>query len=132
MSQYQIVSINEETCIGCTKCINACPVDAIVGATQMNHAVLTEFCIGCELCLPVCPVNCIDILTTTEPEDKKERALIAKKRIHNRNARLATEEMAKAQKDQFHINNMQNEIAAALARNQQRKKDEQTKNRNHF
>lgn len=54
--------IDEATCIGCTKCIQACPVDAIVGAPKLMHTVIAELCTGCELCLPPCPVDCIDML----------------------------------------------------------------------
>ena len=51
--------ILEEYCIGCTKCIQACPVDAIVGAAKQMHTVIAEECTGCDLCLPPCPVDCI-------------------------------------------------------------------------
>ncbi|MBC8006684.1 MAG: RnfABCDGE type electron transport complex subunit B [Prolixibacteraceae bacterium] len=54
--------IDESRCIGCTLCIEACPVDAIVGAAKRMHTVLTEACTGCELCLPPCPVDCIDMI----------------------------------------------------------------------
>ena len=58
----QLVRIDEATCIGCTKCIQACPVDAIVGAPKLMHAVLDDECTGCELCIPPCPVDCIAIV----------------------------------------------------------------------
>lgn len=54
--------IDESRCIGCTLCIQACPVDAIVGAAKRMHTVLTSHCTGCELCLPPCPVDCIDMI----------------------------------------------------------------------
>lgn len=54
--------IIEEDCIGCTKCISACPVDAIVGSGKLMHTVFTDLCTGCELCLPPCPVDCIDLV----------------------------------------------------------------------
>lgn len=53
--------IDEAVCIGCTLCIQACPVDAIVGANQLMHTVITAACTGCDLCLPPCPVDCITI-----------------------------------------------------------------------
>jgi electron transport complex protein RnfB len=54
-----VVYIDEAWCIGCTLCIDACPVDAIVGANKLMHTVIEPYCTGCDLCLPVCPVDCI-------------------------------------------------------------------------
>ena len=54
-----VARIVEEDCIGCTKCIQACPVDAIIGAPKRMHVVIADLCTGCELCLPPCPVDCI-------------------------------------------------------------------------
>lgn len=53
--------IDEPACIGCTKCIQACPVDAIVGASKFMHTVIAAECTGCELCIPPCPVDCIEM-----------------------------------------------------------------------
>ena len=61
----QLALIREAECIGCTKCIQACPVDAIVGASKLMHTVIAELCTGCELCLPPCPVDCIDLVAVT-------------------------------------------------------------------
>lgn len=55
-----VVAIREAECIGCTKCIQACPVDAIVGASKLMHSVIAAECTGCDLCIPPCPVDCID------------------------------------------------------------------------
>ena len=63
-----IVVIVEEDCIGCTKCIQACPVDAIVGAAKKMHTVIADACTGCDLCIPVCPVDCIDVIPMPLPE----------------------------------------------------------------
>ena len=57
-----VVVIDEQRCIGCTLCIQACPVDAIVGAAKLMHTVIESECTGCNLCLPPCPVDCIDIV----------------------------------------------------------------------
>ena len=54
-----VAFIDEDWCIGCTLCINACPTDAIVGSNKRMHTVIEAHCTGCELCLPVCPVDCI-------------------------------------------------------------------------
>jgi electron transport complex protein RnfB len=64
-----VAYIREDECIGCTKCIQACPVDAILGATRQMHTILTDECTGCDLCVEPCPVDCIDMLavkTTTQ------------------------------------------------------------------
>jgi len=58
-----VAMINENTCIGCTLCIQACPVDAILGAAKQMHTVIERECTGCELCLAPCPVDCIDMVT---------------------------------------------------------------------
>ncbi|WP_411269349.1 RnfABCDGE type electron transport complex subunit B [Pseudomonas sp. 2] len=58
----QVAFIREAECIGCTKCIQACPVDAIVGAAKLMHTVISAECTGCDLCVAPCPVDCIDLL----------------------------------------------------------------------
>ncbi|HSN21798.1 MAG TPA: RnfABCDGE type electron transport complex subunit B, partial [Usitatibacter sp.] len=57
----QVAAIDESACIGCTKCIQACPVDAIVGASKLMHTVIAAWCTGCERCIPPCPVDCISL-----------------------------------------------------------------------
>jgi len=65
----QLAVIDEQTCIGCTLCIQACPVDAIVGAAKQMHTVIGSLCTGCELCVPPCPVECIRMDVITENLD---------------------------------------------------------------
>jgi len=77
-----VALIDESSCIGCTLCIQACPVDAILGAAKQMHTVIREECTGCELCLPPCPVDCItmvpeqrDVTTWKWPFPEEEHAL---------------------------------------------------------
>lgn len=62
-----LVTIREEECIGCTKCIQACPIDAIMGASKQMHVILADECTGCGLCIPPCPVDCIDWIPLQKP-----------------------------------------------------------------
>lgn len=77
--------IDEAACIGCRLCIEACPVDAIVGAAKLMHTVIAEACTGCELCLPPCPVDCIRMI----PADHAPSAPMARARFAAREQRLA-------------------------------------------
>ena len=61
----QVAVIDEQFCIGCTLCIQACPVDAIIGASKLMHTVLPEQCTGCDLCVAPCPVDCISMVPVT-------------------------------------------------------------------
>ncbi len=61
-----VAVINEATCIGCTLCIQACPVDAILGSAKHMHTIISDECTGCELCLPPCPVECIQMVAIPE------------------------------------------------------------------
>lgn len=92
-----LVAIDENLCIGCTLCIQACPVDAIVGAAKSMHTVIASECTGCELCVPPCPVDCIDILPApkqpaephwTWPEYSPVQTRRARERTHARLRRL--------------------------------------------
>ena len=58
----KVAFIHEDQCIGCTKCIQACPVDAIVGATKAMHTVIADECTGCDLCVDPCPTDCIEMI----------------------------------------------------------------------
>jgi electron transport complex protein RnfB len=61
-SVKKVAYIREDECIGCTKCIQACPVDAILGAGKLMHTVIAKDCTGCDLCVEPCPVDCIDMI----------------------------------------------------------------------
>ena len=81
----QVAVIDEEACIGCVKCIAACPVDAIIGAPRSMHTVIASWCTGCELCLPPCPVDCIALVPVPQfPEADRSR-----ERFERRAERLA-------------------------------------------
>ena len=105
----QVAYIREAECIGCTKCIQACPVDAIVGAAKLMHTVIVDECTGCDLCVAPCPVDCIemrplaDVLPivgdlASNDDERRVRDLKrnrARRRFEQRNARLQREEAYK-------------------------------------
>lgn len=87
-TQPTIAFIDEEHCIGCTLCIQACPVDAIVGANKQMHTVLVDLCTGCDLCVAPCPVDCIH-MHTIDRDWTTELASQAKFNFQKRQTRLA-------------------------------------------
>lgn len=94
----RLAVIREEECVGCTKCITACPVDAIIGAKQFLHTVLVDECIGCNLCVAPCPMDCIDMVDSTVKDgtdEKRARAHRAKKRYLARQQRIIQREAPK-------------------------------------
>lgn len=88
-----IARIESEHCIGCTKCIVACPVDAIIGGPRQMHTVLPALCSGCELCVPPCPVDCIKISPTRKPWAQSD-ASAARERFGQRRLRLDREQQS--------------------------------------
>ena len=107
----QVVVIDESQCIGCTLCILACPVDAIVGASKLMHTVIADQCTGCELCIPPCPVDCIAIVRTAQPDalqplsknydmstEEKAAADAARERYEFRQFRLARDQRERAER----------------------------------
>jgi len=91
-----VAVIDESACIGCTLCIQACPVDAIVGAAKQMHTVIPELCTGCDLCVPPCPVDCITMLPVTADKTgwaawSQEQADAARTRHDSRTLRLQRE-----------------------------------------
>ncbi|MDP1930702.1 MAG: electron transport complex subunit RsxB [Gammaproteobacteria bacterium] len=96
IEQERLVAfIREAECIGCTKCIQACPVDAILGAAKQMHTVMISECTGCDLCVAPCPVDCIDMLPLPEdgripdPQEKKRLSDYWRGRFEFREQRLA-------------------------------------------
>ena len=113
-----VAVIDEAACIGCTLCIEACPVDAIVGAAKRMHAILPSLCSGCELCVAPCPVDCITMVGA-QRDWTREDALDARARHDARRARLARNERIANRKPVAPLNEKEKRraaIAAALIR----------------
>lgn len=111
--------IRENECIGCTKCIQACPVDAIIGAAKQMHTVISAECTGCELCVAPCPVDCIDMMILPERSDieQKAQADLARQRYQSRNIRLKKNNDKKEKKfKEIKLQQRKTEILAAVAR----------------
>ena len=95
-----VAVIDEAACIGCTLCIQACPVDAIAGAAKQMHTVIPELCTGCDLCVAPCPVDCIAMVPVTPGQTgwsawSQSQADAARERYHARNTRLKREKEEK-------------------------------------
>jgi Na+-translocating ferredoxin:NAD+ oxidoreductase subunit B len=84
-----LARVIEDECIGCTKCIQVCPVDAILGASKQMHTVIADHCTGCELCVPACPVDCIALDPMPAEQIDPAHADAARERFRRREARLA-------------------------------------------
>jgi len=113
-----VVWIDENWCIGCTLCIEVCPVDAIIGTHKRMHTVIESACTGCELCLPVCPVDCIEIENASGDATgwaawSASEAQQARQRYAARQARLAAPVVAAPSLPETH---KQSRVQAALAR----------------
>ena len=119
----RVAFIREAECIGCTKCIQACPVDAIMGAAKLMHTVIVDECTGCDLCVEPCPVDCIDML----PIERTPQPAHYRMRFNHRNTRLQREHEEREQlraertkkiaaKTSAPIKSKQDEIREAIAR----------------
>lgn len=82
--QRMLAVIREAECIGCTKCLAACPVDAIIGTGKMMHTVIAAACTGCELCLAPCPVDCIDLVPDLSPVPDPEQRQTEQQQLRQR------------------------------------------------
>lgn len=126
-----LAKIRESECIGCTKCIQACPVDAIIGASKQMHVVLTDICNGCELCVSPCPVDCIDLESIAPRSIAEEKRLAEQSRewYLKKKSRLAQQHRSSSKQHQHAklagggqtLSARQQAIQEALARVQQKK-----------
>ncbi|WP_426285004.1 RnfABCDGE type electron transport complex subunit B [Luteibacter sp. E-22] len=127
--QRTLARVVEADCIGCTKCIQVCPVDAIVGSSKLMHTVIADLCTGCELCVPACPVDCItlDPMPLAQADDRVH-ADAARLRFQRRERRLDREREARerrlaASKADVAAATVRNPVLEALARAKAKKKD---------
>lgn len=124
--------IREAECIGCTKCIQACPVDAIIGSAKHMHAIIEHECTGCGLCVEPCPVDCIELISLETAQYDKD---VAENHFQAKKVRLLEEEQVKkqayrekrllakqTQSEQLDIQAKRNYIQEALARVQAKKR----------
>jgi Na+-translocating ferredoxin:NAD+ oxidoreductase subunit B len=110
VKRVPVAVVDEERCIGCTRCIDACPVDAIVGAQGYMHTVVESWCIGCKLCLPPCPVDCIDMLP------RRGEWTAALRRAAGARGKRRRERLAKAKVRSHGAEERKSILAALLAR----------------
>ena len=109
-----VAVIDEDWCIGCTLCMEACPTDAIAGAHKRMHTVIAEHCTGCDLCLPVCPVDCIDMVNVSGERTgwdawSPQLAQHARLRYEFRGQRLAQRKQDRAKR---HMDEAQEKLSA--------------------
>jgi len=128
-----VAFIDPKTCIGCTLCIQACPVDAILGASKQMHVVLSDWCTGCDLCIPPCPVDCITMIDVTDTKTgwnawSPDLAEIARARYEAREVRLDREQrdnderLAKKAAAKLLVVNAENPESAEAKKEQERKR----------
>lgn len=122
MTQHQLALIREADCIGCTKCLDVCPTDAIIGTEKWMHTVIAADCIGCKLCVPACPVDCIELIRADDSHTfiSKERTLLLNKR---RKQRLALNEDAIHTVNHIAIDQRKDYIKEALLRAKSKKNE---------
>jgi electron transport complex protein RnfB len=109
MKRATVVVVDEARCIGCARCLDACPVDAIVGAQGLMHTVVEPWCIGCDLCLPACPVDCLEVAAPRAAWSEAER------RAAGRRGRERRERLKKAAIQSHSPERRKSLVAALLA-----------------
>jgi electron transport complex protein RnfB len=124
-ARSEVALIDEEVCIGCTLCVPACPVDAIVGAQKFMHTVIAAECTGCRRCLPPCPVDCITMVAIGETwthDERLHRAGQYRRRYEARTDRLEREraERLAAEREQVGERKKQVTIERVMQRARQR------------
>ncbi len=122
-----IAIIREDQCIGCTKCIQACPVDAIIGASQQMHTIITDACTGCGLCISPCPVDCIDLIPNPYHDETKQQKMAksSRHRYQLRQQRQARQQQAAKlteENEPLSLSIRQTAIQAAVERVKAKKK----------
>lgn len=110
-----LARIDESVCIGCTKCIQACPTDAILGAANLMHTVIAEECSGCELCIPPCPVDCIEMIDAGAMLPVAQTAPQFRTRYEARTQRLERLEQAARREREARLRSLGDPVARALA-----------------
>jgi electron transport complex protein RnfB len=124
---FALAVIDEAVCIGCTLCIQACPVDAILGAPKLMHTVIAQECTGCELCIAPCPVDCIVMEPASAPPADRAQHWRQRHQFHlfrtardkgERGARLAAKARAKLDDPYFQDSEKQAKMLTVLARNE--------------
>jgi electron transport complex protein RnfB len=108
----RVAFIIEDACIGCTKCIQVCPTDAIVGAAKFMHNVLADRCTGCDLCVPACPVDCIEMPAAADSEWTAERARQARTQYEFRTMRLQREKTERQARHQAKLHDKHQSFTA--------------------
>jgi len=119
--EISLAVIREHECIGCTKCIQACPVDAIIGSGKTMHTVITDVCNGCELCIPPCPVDCIDTIAHPVYDNAHQIADQSQQRYQKHQARQQAQQSQKPYQPDT-LAKRQADIKAAVARAKQKQR----------
>lgn len=129
---FHLAVIDESECIGCTKCIPVCPVDAILGAAKQLHTVMNQYCTGCELCIPPCPVNCIEMvpdeneLSNQNADTERAEKSRVRYALHLKRAEQELSERKNKQAEKrsqvLKKENIQQEVLAAIQRTKDKRR----------